>query len=434
MKPAFTCLLKACLICLFTLQCLAAPLDFRTAVKLAAEHSAAVAIAAADQEKARAAYLEVRDAYLPQVVAGSGLGYTAGFPLSMEGAAPSIFNVTSQQFLVNPAQKWLARSAKAQWNAAVLAREDQRKQAIMDAALAYAELAKVTSQLQALVQQEQSAQKLVSIESDRVRAGIDNPVLLTRAKLDEARTRMRSAELEGSALELRTQLAELTGLPLQEIEPVTDSIPALPDDTAIDAAAEAVGSSEKIKVANEQSQATELRARAEHRQNWPALDFVSQYALLAKFNNYETYYKAFQRNNVTVGVAIRFPFLNFSQNARAREADADAVKAARQAEVVRSQVATEAVKLQTAARQLAAGRDVAQYDYELARAQTSATEANVEAGRATISDQMSARLAEQQKFDSLLDATFQLQKVEIQLLRATGELENWALARDSTKN
>src|SRR5579884_732898 len=245
---------------------------------------------------------------------------------------------------------------------------------------------------------------------------------------------MRSAELEGSALELRTQLAELTGLPLQEIEPVTDSIPALPDDTAIDAAAEAVGSSEKIKVANEQSQATELRARAEHRQNWPALDFVSQYALLAKFNNYETYYKAFQRNNVTVGVAIRFPFLNFSQNARAREADADAVKAARQAEVVRSQVATEAVKLQTAARQLAAGRDVAQYDYELARAQTSATEANVEAGRATISDQMSARLAEQQKFDSLLDATFQLQKVEIQLLRATGELENWALARDSTKN
>ncbi len=434
MKPAFTCLLKACLICLFTLQCLAAPLDFRTAVKLAAEHSAAVAIAAADQEKARAAYLEVRDAYLPQVVAGSGLGYTAGFPLSMEGAAPSIFNVTSQQFLVNPAQKWLARSAKAQWNAAVLAREDQRKQAIMDAALAYAELAKVTSQLQALVQQEQSAQKLVSIESDRVRAGIDNPVLLTRAKLDEARTRMRSAELEGSALELRTQLAELTGLPLQEIEPVTDSIPALPDDTAIDAAAEAVGSSEKIKVANEQSQATELRARAEHRQNWPALDFVSQYALLAKFNNYETYYKAFQRNNVTVGVAIRFPFLNFSQNARAREADADAVKAARQAEVVRSQVATEAVKLQTAARQLAAGRDVAQYDYELARAQTSATEADVEAGRATISDQMSARLAEQQKFDSLLDATFQLQKVEIQLLRATGELENWALARDSTKN
>ena len=429
LKSTLILLFESSLLGLVSLSCLAAPLDFHRAVELAAQHSAAVAIANAEQEKARAAYLELRDMYLPQVVVGSGLGYTAGFPLSMEGAAPSIFNVTSQQYLINPAQKWLVRSAQAQWNAAAISREDQRKQAILDASLAYAELVKINSQLQSIEQQEQSAQKLVSIESERVEAGVDSPVLLTRAKLAEAQTRMRSAELDGTALQLRKQLADLTGLPTQEIEPVADSLPPLPDNTAVDVSSEALTSSEKVKFADEQARASSLRANAEHRQNWPSVDFVSQYALLAKFNNYQEFYKAFQRNNLTIGVSIRFPFLNFSQTARAKQADADALKARRQAETVRSQVTTEAVKLQTTVRQLTAARDVAQYDYELARAGTSSAEANIQAGKGTLTDEMAARVAEQQKFDALLDATFQLQKAQIELLRATGELENWALAR-----
>ena len=429
MKSTLVLLCRASLLALASLSCVAAPLDFRRAVELAAQHSAAVEIASADQERARAAYLELRDMYLPQLVVGSGLGYTAGFPLSMEGAAPSIFNVTSQQFLINPAQKWLVRSAQAQWNAAAISREDQRKQAILDASLAYAELIKVNSQLQAIEQQEQSAQKLVTMENERVQAGVDSPVLLTRAKLDEARTRMRSAELEGTAMLLRKQLADLTGLPTQEIEPVPDSLPPLPDNIAVDVSSEAMTSSEKVKFADEQARASSLRAAGEHRQNWPTVDFVSQYALLSKFNNYEEFYKAFQRNNLTVGVSIRFPFLNPSQSARAKQADADALKARRQADNVRSQVATEAVKLQTTVRQLTAARDVAQYDYELARADTSSAEANIQAGKGTLTDEMAARVAEQQKFDALLDATFQLQKAQIELLRSTGELENWALAK-----
>ncbi|HKD90518.1 MAG TPA: TolC family protein [Terriglobales bacterium] len=429
MKSTLVLLYRCSLLALASLSCLAAPLDFHRAVELAAQHSAAVEIAGADQERARAAYLELRDMYLPQLVVGSGLGYTAGFPLSMEGAAPSIFNVTSQQFLINPAQRWLVRSAHAQWDAAAISREDQRKQAILDASLAYAELIKVNSQLQAIEQQEQSAQKLVTIENERVQGGVDNPVLLTRAKLDEARTRMRSAELEGTAMLLRKQLSDLTGLPTQEIEPVADSLPPLPDNIAVDVSSEAMTSSEKVKFADEQARASSLRAAGEHRQNWPTVDFVSQYALLSKFNNYEEFYKAFQRNNLTVGVSIRFPFLNPSQSARAKQADADALKARRQADNVRSQVATEAVKLQTTVRQLTAARDVAQYDYELARADTSSAEANIQAGKGTLTDEMAARVAEQQKFDALLDATFQLQKAQIELLRSTGELENWALAK-----
>ena len=40
----------------------------------------------------------------------------------------------------------------------------------------------------------------------------------------------------------------------------------------------------------------------------PSFDFAAQYALLSKFNNYDVYYNAFQRNNATIGVSIVFPF------------------------------------------------------------------------------------------------------------------------------
>ena len=427
---SFARLLSAVLVVVMSSSLIAAPLPFRRAIELAARHSGAIAIAAADQQKAYESYLETRNMFLPQVVIGSGLGYSAGFPLSLEGAAPSIFNATTQQFLINSAQRAFIKSAKAQWSASALSKEDQRKQSILDAAVAYAELAKTTGQLQALQQQQQSATRLEDIETQRASAGVDSPVLLTRAKLNSARTRMRSAELEGASVQLRKQLADLTGLSEQEIEAVPDSIPPLPDEALDrDAADAAVQNSLRIKIADQQVLASQLKAEGERKQRWPAIDLVGQYALLAKFNNYEKFYKAFQRNNTTIGLAIRLPLFNFAQNARAGQAEADALKAQHQAAAVKSQVSAETLKLQSAVKQLTAARDVAQLEYELARADTNTAESNVQAGKATLGDVATARLAEEEKFGAVLDATFALQKTQLQLLRATGELEDWALAR-----
>ena len=407
---------------------IASPLPFRRAVELAAQHSGAVAIAAADQQKAYETYVEARDMFLPQVVVGSGLGYSAGFPLSLEGAAPSVFNATTQQFVFNPAQRAFIKSTKAQWNASALSKEDQRKQSMLDAAVAYAELAKTSAQLQALKQQQQSATRLQDIETQRVNAGVDSPVLLTRAKLNSARTRMRVAELEGSAVQLRKQLADLTGLPEQEIEALPESIPPIPDQVLDrDAADAAVQNSLRVKIADQQVLASQLKAEGERKQKWPAIDLVGQYALLAKFNNYDEFYRKFQRNNATIGVAIRVPLLNFAQKARAGQAEADAVKVEHQAAAVRSQVSAETLKLQSVVNQLTAARDVAQLEFELARADTNTAESNVQAGKATLGDVAAARLAEEEKFGAVLDATFELQKSQLQLLRATDELEHWAL-------
>jgi len=122
--------------------------------------------------------------------------------------------VTSQQFLLNPAQRSFVKSARAQWQASTLAQSDQSRQAVLDAAVAYVDLSKINLQMQLLQKQHEAVARLVYIETERVRADVDNGVSLTRAKLVEARTRTRSAELEGSELQLRKRLVELRcGLP-----------------------------------------------------------------------------------------------------------------------------------------------------------------------------------------------------------------------------
>ena len=106
---------------LFAGSALAAPLTFQRAVELAARHSVGPSIVSADLERTYESYVESKSLYLPQMVAGSATGYSAGLPLTLDGAAPSIFNVAARQILFNPAQRSFMKSARAQWQASTLA-------------------------------------------------------------------------------------------------------------------------------------------------------------------------------------------------------------------------------------------------------------------------------------------------------------------------
>jgi outer membrane protein TolC len=133
------------------------------------------------------------------------------------------------------------------------------------------------------------------------------------------------------------------------------------------------------------------------------------------------------RNNATVGGVIRFNFLNFSQRSRAEAADADAQKAQKQAEAARNQVSEETVRLQRTLTQLQAARDVAELEYEIALQGVAAVRTRMDAGTATLHDLDDARSQAIERFITLQDVTFELQRSQITLLRSTGDLEKWAL-------
>lgn len=405
------------------------PLTLKRAVELALTHSAAAAQSSADEQRAFASYRESRDQYIPQVAVGSGLGDTWGYPLSLEGVAPSLFNVNAQSPLFNSALRDYVRAANSEYKATQFSVQDQRNQIIQDTVTAYLELLKWEQLVPHLQDQQSDAQHSQQAIGERVQAGIDNPQLLTQAKLASARAKLHVAQAESALHELQDLLSQLTGMPVASIVTAPDSVPALPEiPTQSDLPQTTANSSPSVLFAREHAVAEGFKARAEHRALWPSVDFATQYAVLAKFNNWLQFFKTnnFERNNATLGVVIRFPIFNTGQKAVAAAADAEAARANHDVEAAKNQVSQQVLKLQDSVRQLSAAKEVSDLEYDIAKSNADAVDVKLGAGTATVPDAASARAEMFERYDAAQDADFALLRARIGLMRVTGDLESWA--------
>jgi len=426
----------------------AEPVPLKRVVELALSHGTAGAVANADQKRFLAQYLEVRNQYIPQLIAGAGLGWSDGFPLSLEGSAPSLFNVNAQSALLNPALRDFIHAAGTDYKASALRSKDTRNQIIQDAVLSYVELLKCLRRLDRLREAESAAQKMQTAVAQRVKEGVDSETEGKKAQLSLARLRWRIEEASGSAEVLREHLGKLTGLAPVSIDPDPDTLPALPSVkteelspegtrglksglNAEDAASRAVDSNPAVQAAVEHARAEYLRVKGEERSLWPSIDFAAQYALLSSFNNYQRFYQpgSFQPNNATVGIAIHFPFLNLSQHAKVQEAESEALKAQKQAEAARNQVSEETLRLERSVSRLQAARDVAELESELAAKDVEVVQTRMDAGSATLHDLDDARSRASERSITLEDIIFELERSQVALLRATGDLEKWAMGQ-----
>ncbi|MGO9084352.1 MAG: TolC family protein [Candidatus Sulfotelmatobacter sp.] len=424
---------------------LAEPVPLKRVVELALAHATGAGIAAADEQHAAAGYRELRNNYIPQLTTGAGLGYSYGFPLGLEGSAPSLFNLNAQSALLNPSLRDFVRAAKIESSVAALKNKDERNQIIQDAVLSYAELAKWEQRLSRLQQTEADAVKMQAAVAERVKEGVDSELDGDRARLSAARIRQRVVEAQGSADVLREHLSKLTGLPATSIQTEPDGLPdfpALAQDSSV--STHAADANPAVQAAVEHAHAQYVRAEGEHRAFWPTFDFAAQYALLSTFNNFQNYYipekpctvssgtflcptGSFHQNNATIGVSIRFPFFSPSQRARAQAADADALKASKQAEAAKNQVSEETLRWQRSVAEMQAAREVAQLEYEIAQKTLTAVQTRMDAGTANLHDLDEARGQASERFIALQDVTFDLERAQLGLLRSTGELEKWAM-------
>src|SRR5256885_13826971 len=125
--------------------------------------------------------------------------------MSIEGSAPTIFNVDTRQFVINAANKAFMNAAKLDWQATGLNIQDKRNQVILETASAYTELDKLTTGLKLMRQQELSAQRMEQITGERVQAGVDAEVVLAKAEVGAARVRMPVAQTAGGGAGARVR-------------------------------------------------------------------------------------------------------------------------------------------------------------------------------------------------------------------------------------
>ncbi|MBB5345754.1 TolC family protein [Tunturibacter empetritectus] len=414
-----------------------AQISFTSAVGLALKNSPKVLTAQADVNKAQAALDQLIDAFVPNVVGASSIGPPSyGFPLGQ----PSIYNLTAQSLVFSYPQRDYIRGAKASLEAAGLALKDVREAVTEDTAITYLALHRDLQRQTVLQQQQGFADHLVSIVEDRLTSGQDTPLDLTTARLTAAQIHLARLRVDDEAATDQAHLARLLGLPPQGISTSGSSVPALTGDLldgkSADINATLIGSSPAVESAFANARSKREIAFGENRYLWrPQIVLQAQYSRFAKFNNLQDYYFRFQQNNAAIGVQITIPFFDVAHKAKAREADADAAHAQHEADSIRDQFFDSRLKIQHAVAELAVRAEIATLDQQLAQqnldvllVQLNTGNGNMTGTQMTPKDEQTSRIAEREKFLAVLNANFELQQAQINLMRESGDLESWISA------
>ena len=95
------------------------------------------------------------------------------------------------------------------------------------------------------------------------------------------------------------------------------------------------------------------------------------------------------------------PFLNLAQHAKIQEAEADALKAKKQAEAARNQVSEQTLRLERAVTQMQAARDVAELEYEIAQKNVEAVQTRMKSSTANLHDLDNAQTQASEKLIAL---------------------------------
>jgi outer membrane protein TolC len=169
--------------------------------------------------------------------------------------------------------------------------------------------------------------------------------------------------------------------------------------------------------------AKEFRLQGEKRGNYPTIQLVGVYSLLAEFNHYLDFFKTFQRNNVNAGVQVQVPL--FSAQTKASIALAQV-----NLDVSKARLASQRNEVSSAVRQKTrhlrekdAAKDVARLELQLAQQNVSVLQSQFGEGRTNLRDVERARLEENEKWMAYLDANFQRQQAQLDLLQTAGQLD-----------
>ena len=119
-------------------------LTLRQAIDTAIRQNPEVIMARLDEQKAQEAVRIARDPFSPKVIVGSGLAYTSGFPMSVEGSAPSLLQARAIQSLYNKPKSYEIAAARESARAQPIDTAARREDIAHRTALLYLEAQRAT--------------------------------------------------------------------------------------------------------------------------------------------------------------------------------------------------------------------------------------------------------------------------------------------------
>ena len=395
-------------------------LTLREAVDLALKQNPEILIARLDRQKAEETLRLARDPFFPKLFVGSGLAYSNGFPMSIEGATPSILQARAIADVFNRPQSYRVAAAKENRHSAALDAAARQDEIVFRTAELFLDAQKASRMAEVARAEVKSLEGVLETVRARVAEGRELPIESRKAELNLARARYRSQVLEGNTRAARNSLGAVLGLEAaDQVQPADAETPplALPESAA--AVQSALDNSNELRALQSKLLAKGFDIRAAHAARLPTFDLVAQYALLSKFNNYAEYFNKFQRNNEQLGVSFQVPLVAGPGIAAA------SALAEEEAAELRIQFRNTRRRIESDTRQACQDlqqAEAARLDLEVAREQVTLLLAQTQEGRAALRQLEEARVAETDRWIAFYDAGATLDKARLNVLRQTGEL------------
>jgi outer membrane protein TolC len=394
-------------------------------VDLALKQNPDVLLSNIEEQRALAQVAIAKDPFVPKIVIGSGLAYSNGFPMSIEGSAPSVVQARAIASVYNKPQRLAIAQAKEEARAAGLGTQSKREEAIAQVVQSFLAAERRGRQAELAGKQLETAEKLLGIVKVRVTEGRELPLEGRRAELEVAKAKQRIAILAGDVEYAEGLLGMALGLPPGGlVRPAREDrdLPEVPD-SAESAVNAAMADNREIRRLQSQLLAKGLQAKGHRAERLPSFDLVAQYGLFAKFNNYEDFFRRFQRNNGQLGVSFQLPLLfGPGREARASLAEIEVTRIKVQVNQTRSKIALEIQKRYADLQRADTSRQIAKMDLDLTRESLAVQLARFEEGRATMRQVEEARFQENEKWMAYYDSVTQSEGARYALLEMTGGL------------
>lgn len=402
-------------------------LTLRQAVQLALQQNSDIVLARLDEQKARDAIRVAKDPFSPKVYGGSGLAKTWGFPTTIGGNAPAIFEARTIMSLFNRPKSYELAQSRENARGTALGTQAKSEEVAYQTASLFLDIQQLQRGKEPLEREIEALSRVMESTQARIAEGREIPLEGKRAQLNLARSRQRADALLTDLDYGQASLAVVLGFPPSDrVLPTGNmddsALPEAPPNPEV-AVSAALANSKDLRRFESQMQAKALEVRSYSAYRLPQVDLVAQYSLLSKFNNFQSYFSRFQRNNAELGVSIQVPLLVGSAAAGYRaESQDDLAKLRTQVQAARSRITLDTERSYQDWKKAQTSAEVARLDLDVAREQVSVLLAQLGEGRVPQQSVDQARLAEQEKWIALYDAQNAATRARFAILRQTGAL------------
>jgi outer membrane protein TolC len=399
-------------------------MTLRQAVETALKQNPDIALARLDEAKARQGVLVAKDPFTPHLVIGSGLAYSNGFPMSIQGSAPSVVQANIVQDIFNRQQSLTVAQAKETARGAALDVAGKRDEVVFRTASLYLDAERAARLEEFARRESESLQKVLETVQTQVREGRALPLAEKTAAANLAHARQAAELLDDDAATSETALAMALGYSAEDrVHPVAEERHAPPLSSEEDAITSALDSNKDLRKLESQITAKELEKRGVKAQRLPRVDLVAQYALLAKFNNYAEFFQKYQQNNEQIGMSFQMPFaLGPGVGAQVAQVESDIAHLKIDLNNARNKLRNDMEQAFRNVHKSQTAAEVARLDLDVAREQLSVDLAQMQEGRVLLRQVEEARVAESDKWMAFYDAQYGLERARLSVLRLTGGL------------